>query len=94
MKPCSISAGETRAEFVARAKSAHALVSGPLFDPTARVLVVSHGGLLSYLIRLLLGHEPRDDGSIGFEFCGVARVSSYREEPAFGPFAMLRFVSN
>ncbi len=86
--------GEPRAAFLARAKAAQALVGGPLFDPTARVLVVSHGGLLAYLIQLLLGHEPRDEVTIGFEFCGVARVSSYREEPAFGPFAMLRFVSN
>jgi hypothetical protein len=29
--------------------------------------------------------------TIGFEFCGVARVVSYREEPAFGPFATVLF---
>ena len=86
--------GETRAEFLARAKVAQTLVTKPLFDPSARVLVVSHGGLLAYLIQLLLGHEPRDDATIGFEFCGVARVTAYREEPAYGPFAMLRFVSS
>jgi probable phosphoglycerate mutase len=84
--------GESRAEFLARAKAAQALVTDPLFDPTARALVVSHGGLLQYLIQLLLGHEPRDDATIGFEFCGVARVTAYREEPSFGPFAMLRFL--
>ena len=86
--------GETRAEFLARAKVAHALVVKPLFDPSARALVVSHGGLLAYLVQLLMGHEPRDDATIGFEFCGVARVTAYREEPSFGPFAMLRFVSS
>jgi probable phosphoglycerate mutase len=86
--------GETRADFAARAKAAQVLVSGPLFDPTARALVVSHGGLLHYLIQLLLGHEPRDDVTIGFEFCGVARVTAYREEPSFGPFAMLHFASS
>jgi len=85
--------GEPRAAFLARAKAAHALVCGPLFDPVARVLVVSHGGLLAYLIQLLLGHEPRDEVTIGFDNCGVARVVSYREEPAFGPFAMLHFVA-
>ncbi len=84
--------GETRAEFLARAKAAQALVERPLFHPSARALVVSHGGLLAYLIQLLLGHEPRDDATIGFEFCGVARVTAYREEPSFGPFAMLRFL--
>lgn len=86
--------GETREQFLARAKVARALVAKPLFDPRARALVVSHGGLLAYLIQLLLGHEPRDEVTIGFEFCGVARVTAYREEPAFGPFAMLRFVSS
>jgi broad specificity phosphatase PhoE len=84
--------GETRAEFLARARAAQALVTPPLFHPSARVLVVSHGGLLAYLIQLLLGHEPRDEATIGFDFCGVARVTAYREDPAFGPFAMLRFV--
>ena len=63
--------GETRAEFVARARVAHALVREPLFDPTARALVVSHGGLLAFLIALLLGHEPRDEASYGFDNCGV-----------------------
>jgi len=83
--------GETRAQFLARAKAAQALVSEPLFHESARALVVSHGGMLAYLIALLVGHEPRDESTIGFEFCGVARVTAYREEPAFGPFAMLRF---
>lgn len=83
--------GETRAAFLARARSACELVREPLFHPSARVLVVSHGGLLALLVTLLLGHEPRDGASIGFENCGVARVIAYREEPGFGPFAMLRF---
>jgi probable phosphoglycerate mutase len=85
--------GETRAQFLARAKVAQALVSVPLFEPSARALVVSHGGLLAYLVQLLMGHEPRNGAMVGFEFCGVARVTAYREEPSFGPFAMLRFVS-
>ncbi|MGH2901433.1 MAG: histidine phosphatase family protein, partial [Solirubrobacteraceae bacterium] len=83
--------GETRAQFLARAKLAQALVSEPLFHESTRALVVSHGGLLAYLVALLVGHEPRDEATIGFDFCGVARVTAYREEPAFGPFAMLRF---
>lgn len=83
--------GETRGQFLARARVAQALVSEPLFHESARALVVSHGGLLAYLIALLVGHEPRDEATIGFDFCGVARVIAYREEPAFGPFAMLHF---
>jgi probable phosphoglycerate mutase len=84
-------AGETRAEFLERARVALALVREPLFDPTARALVVSHGGLLAYLIALLLGHEPRDEAAYAFDYCSVARVESYREAPAYGPFAVLRF---
>ncbi|MGH7291078.1 MAG: histidine phosphatase family protein [Myxococcota bacterium] len=83
--------GETRAQFLARARGAQALVSEPLFHASTRALVVSHGGLLAYLLALLVGHEPRDEATIGFDFCGVARVTAYREEPAFGPFAMLHF---
>ncbi len=83
--------GETRAEFVARARVALELVREPLFDPTARALVVSHGGLLAFLIALLLGHEPRDEASYGFDNCAFARLIAYREEPAYGPFAMLHF---
>ena len=85
--------GESRAAFLARALEAQALCRAPLFDESARALVVSHGGLLAYLVQLLLGREPRDDATIGFDFCGVARVISYREDPSFGPFAMLRFAS-
>lgn len=85
--------GETRQEFLERARAAQALVSPLIFHPTVRALVVSHGGLLAYLAQLLMGHEPRDDATIGFEFCGVARVTAYREDPDFGPFAMLRFIS-
>lgn len=85
--------GETREAFVARARAAHALVSGPLFHDSQRALVVSHGGLLSILIQLLVGHEPRDGANIGLEYCGVVRFTAYREAPDFGPFAMLRFVS-
>jgi probable phosphoglycerate mutase len=83
--------GETRAEFGARARAAAELVRVPLFDPHARALVVSHGGLLCHLIAHLLGHEPRDEASYGFENCGVARVTAYSEAPAYGPFAAIWF---
>ncbi|MFI5315992.1 MAG: histidine phosphatase family protein [Myxococcota bacterium] len=83
--------GETREAFISRAGAAHALLRGPLFAPSARALVVSHGGLLQYLLALLLGHEPRDQAAYGFDTCGVVRVEAYREEPGYGPFAALRF---
>jgi len=83
--------GETRAELVARARAAHALVREPLFAPRVRALVVSHGGLLQFLLAMLLGHEPRAEPTYGFDHCAVARVEAYREEPGFGPFAALRF---
>jgi broad specificity phosphatase PhoE len=83
--------GETRAELIARATRAHELLQAPLFDPSARALVVSHGGLLAFLVALLVGHEPRDEAIYGFEHCAVARVVAYREEPGYGPFAMLLF---
>jgi probable phosphoglycerate mutase len=83
--------GEMREEFTQRARVALALVREPLLDPSARALVVSHGGLLAFLIALLLGHEPRDEASYGFDNCAFARLVAYREEPAYGPFAMLHF---
>lgn len=83
--------GETHAEFLGRARVAAALVREPLFAPSARALVVSHGGLLAFLIAILLGHEPRDEASYGFDNCAFARIAAYREAPAYGPFAMLHF---
>ena len=83
--------GETRAEFVARAAAAVELLREPLFTRDVRALVVSHGGLLCFLIALLLGHEPRDEATYGFDNCAFARVTAYSEAPAYGPFAMLHF---
>jgi probable phosphoglycerate mutase len=83
--------GETRAEFVARAAAAVELLREPLFARDVRALVVSHGGLLCFLIAQLLGHEPRDEATYGFDNCAVARVIAYSEAPAYGPFAMLHF---
>jgi broad specificity phosphatase PhoE len=85
--------GETRAELIARATQACELLQGPLFDPGARALVVSHGGLLAFLVALLVGHEPRDEATFGFDPCAFARVVAYREEPSWGPFAMLHFAA-
>ena len=55
------------------------------------MLVVAHGGLLNYLLQILLRMPIRDEVPFGFEHCGVVRLLHYREEPGFGPFPMVRF---
>jgi broad specificity phosphatase PhoE len=83
--------GETRDAFLARAGRAQALVERLLARSEGCALVVSHGGLLNYLLQLIVALEPRDEVPFGFEYCGVVRILSYREQPGFGPFPMLRF---
>ena len=83
--------GESRDDFLARARRAQVLVDRLLARGEGRALVVSHGGLLNYLLQLIVALKPRDDVPFGFEECGVVRILSYREEPGFGPFPMLRF---
>ncbi len=90
--------GEAREEFLARARRACARVEHELRGGTAPALVVSHGGLLNYLLQLLLGLPLRDQAPFGFRFCGVVRVVSYVESgpggaPGIGPFPMLDFAS-
>ena len=82
--------GESRAEFLRRAEDAAALVERELEREGDHVVVVSHGGLLNYLLQRVLRLPPRDDVPFGFEHCGVARLLRYTER-AFGPFPMLRF---
>jgi hypothetical protein len=53
--------------------------------------VISHGGLLNYLLQRLLTMPVRDEVPFGFDHCGGLRIRSYSEEPGFGPFPMLRF---
>lgn len=87
--------GESRADFITRARTARDRVVGLLADARAdvhdRALVVAHGGLLDFLLQLLVDMEPRDEVPFGFDHCGVARILSYREPPAFGPAPMIRF---
>ncbi len=83
--------GETRAAFLARAAAAAELVLAELERGDASVLVVAHGGLLNYLLQILLRMPVRDEVPFGFEHCGLARLLHYREKPGFGPFPMVRF---
>lgn len=83
--------GETREAFLARAAAAAELVQRELERGDSSVLVVAHGGLLNYLLQILLRMSVRDEVPFGFENCGLARLLYYREKPGFGPFPMVRF---
>jgi broad specificity phosphatase PhoE len=83
--------GETRAEFLERVDRALELVRSEVrTEGGGPALVVSHGGLLNYLIQRLLEMPVRDEVPFGFDHCGGLRVLSYREDPGFGPFPMVR----
>jgi probable phosphoglycerate mutase len=83
--------GESREAFVARALAARRLVEAALERPGGITVAFSHGGLLNYLLQALLGPAIRDEVRFGFEFCGVARVHRFREQPAFGPHVQVVF---
>ncbi len=83
--------GESREEFLERARSIGARLSKEMLVEGDPLLVVSHGGLLNYALQHLFGFEFRDEVPFGFDHCGVVRLVAHREAPAFGPFPMLRF---
>ncbi|MFQ5697459.1 MAG: histidine phosphatase family protein [Myxococcota bacterium] len=84
--------GESRDAFVARAVRAAERIREQLASaPSGLAWVVSHGGILNYLLQQLLDRPVQDRVPFGFDHCGVVRVISYRESPAFGPAPMLRF---
>ncbi len=83
--------GETRQDFLARARAAAETVLAKPEPGGSRMLVVAHGGLLNYLVQILLRVPLRDEVPFGFDHCGVARLLHYREGSGFGPFPMIRF---
>lgn len=84
--------GESRDAFWARARRAAERVGEELGRAgTGIILVLSHGGILNYLLQQLLDPPLRDRVPFGFEYCGVARLTFYSESPAFGPGPMIRF---
>lgn len=85
--------GESRAAFQARVAQAEERVRSDLERGSAPLLVVSHGGLLNYLLQRLLGVPLRDEVPFGFDHGGVAKLLQYREDPGFGPFVMARFAA-
>ncbi len=84
--------GETRQKFLLRAQESADLVRAELENDNSNSLIVSHGGLLHFLIWNLLQKTPGEAPNFGFDHASVLKIVSYREEPAFGPFPMLRFV--
>ncbi len=83
--------GEERSAFLERVDRALDLVRSLLADEReGPVLVVSHGGLLNYLLQRLLSMSVRDEVPFGFDYCAGLHVRSYGEDPGFGPFPMLR----
>ncbi len=84
--------GESRAQFVARADEVRKRLEQEIRAEGDPLLVVSHGGLLSYALQHLLGVPIRDEVPFGFDHCGVLRLVDHHEPPAFGGFPMLRFV--
>jgi probable phosphoglycerate mutase len=84
-------AGETRAGFLERAEAAAQLVLGESERKNSNLLVISHGGLLNYLLQIAVGVPVRDEVPFGFDHCGVLRLHQWREGVGFGPFPMLRF---
>ena len=85
--------GESLESFTERAMRAADRVAGEL-EREGKVLVVSHGGILNYLLQALLELPSPTKVPFGFDHCGVVRVIRYREEPGFGSFPMLRFASS
>lgn len=85
--------GESRETFLTRARRVSAHWRKLLAAPGDPILVVSHGGLLNYALQDLTGVRPRDEVPFGFENAGVARLLSFAESPAFGPFPMVLFGS-
>ncbi len=84
--------GESRAQFVARADQVRKRLEQEIRTEGDPLLVLSHGGLLSYALQHLLGVPIRDEVPFGFDHCGVLRLVDHHEPPAFGSFPMLRFV--
>jgi len=83
--------GESRMAFLERAGVAAHTILRELKERESSLLVVAHGGLLNYLMQILLRMPARDEVPFGFDHCGVARLLYYREGAGFGPFPMLRF---
>ena len=82
--------GETREAFVARARRAAERLAREHAEG-GHLLVVSHGGLLNYLLQFALGLPLRDRVPFGFANCGVVALDRRDEMPPFGPFDMLNF---
>ena len=82
--------GESREAFLARAERARMRVEAEL-EAGGEILVVSHGGLLNYLLQLILGLPVRDEVPFGFANCGLVALLRHGGGDGYGPFPVLRF---
>jgi probable phosphoglycerate mutase len=82
--------GESRDAFLARARAASQRVEQELASQ-GNVLVIAHGGLLNYLLQILLQIPLRDQVPFGFEHSGLVALRRAGTASAYGPFVSLRF---
>ena len=82
--------GESSEAFLARARAAGERIEAELEIGGDPLLVVSHGGLLNYMLQILLGVPLRDEVPFGFESAGVAALVRRQGPPGYGPFLSFR----
>jgi len=78
--------GESRDAFVARAQRASSRIGRELVVDGDGLLVVAHGGLLNYLLQILLELPLRDEVPFGFPTAGAVTLGLREGAPGFGPF--------
>ncbi len=79
--------GESREIFLGRALAASQRVEREL-ERGGELLMVSHGGLLNYMLQILLGVPVRDEVPFGFDHAHVVALRR-AGRPGFGPFVSL-----
>ena len=82
--------GETREGFLERARAASLRIERELARD-GNLLVVSHGGLLNYLLQILLRMPLRDEVPFGFEHSGVVALAQWGGASGDVPRVSLRF---
>jgi probable phosphoglycerate mutase len=80
--------GETRDVFLARVGSCARRVQTELARD-GELLLVAHGGLLNYLLQVLLRMPLRDELPFGFEHAGLVALRQEGDVPGYGPFPSL-----
>ncbi len=84
--------GETREGFLERARAASLRIEREL-GRDGNLLVISHGGLLNYLLQILLRMPLRDEVTFGFEHSGVVALAHWGRASGDVPRVSLHFGS-